>query len=477
MAGLFDLLQGIFGSPAQGDVQIAAQPDGPLAQLMMGAGNPDLDDLLKRLATQNGMLGTNDVTTSRPANGIGQWQTEVIPENTSRPGPLPPRPAPPNWGTPIPTGPVDAQTQTSPAPVYRTAGETVATKTQDRLPMAVAPSAAKVQARQPDFMDRLGALSRGYDKGGLLGGIADGFGGVDRSIAKENQTLNWLMKQPNMDADTARLVASNPALIQQILTNRLAPKEMTNDVREYNLARQQGYGGSFLDYQKELKAAGRSQVNIDQRAENEENKEFGKAAGQAAAKVMSDATASQGSLRSLAQTKELMRRIPTGATAGVKLQAARWAQDLGVSPETLEAMGIPKNFVGDAQALQAQVARSTVDMIGKGGFPANNFSNADREFLERTVPQLSNDPRGNELIVEIAERMSRANIDKAQALQQWRSKNPGKSFYDFDAEYAQSVPNRFDDIKNALSAPSNGASLGTTAAPTLGTGYRVLGVR
>ncbi|KAA2234173.1 hypothetical protein [Salinarimonas soli] len=76
-----------------------------------------------------------------------------------------------------------------------------------------------------------------------------------------------------------------------------------------------------------------------------------------------------------------------------------------------------------------------VGQIGAGGFPANNFSDADRQFLIETVPALANSPGGNGMILEAMKRTETLKVENAKAYRHWRSNAPkGSSFYDFENE-------------------------------------------
>jgi len=134
----------------------------------------------------------------------------------------------------------------------------------------------------------------------------------------------------------------------------------------------------------------------------------------------------------------------------------------------LKNFGIPENFVGDAQAFEAATSGMLVNKLGSGGFPSNNFSNADREFLERTLPRLANDPRANRIMVEAAKRVEMSKIEKAKAYQQWRASpdNKDKTFFDFDIDYSQQVGNRFDDLVQEARTMLDGAGSGYMPQPT-----------
>lgn len=100
-----------------------------------------------------------------------------------------------------------------------------------------------------------------------------------------NQTVEWL-KGKGMDEGQARMIASSPETLQDYLKTIITPQDpmkalqlqktqleianmqnpqakLTDDQREYQAAKDQGFTGSFMDYMVKMKEAGRQQVNID----------------------------------------------------------------------------------------------------------------------------------------------------------------------------------------------------------------------
>lgn len=107
----------------------------------------------------------------------------------------------------------------------------------------------------------------------------------------QNQTVDWLKGRGLSEGD-AHVLASNPTALGDYIkgvyqqpqakkpievNGRLVDPETykvvadfsdpnkgsTTDQREYEVAKQQGFPGTFMDYQIKMKEAGRNQVNID----------------------------------------------------------------------------------------------------------------------------------------------------------------------------------------------------------------------
>lgn len=83
---------------------------------------------------------------------------------------------------------------------------------------------------------------------------------------QQNRTLNFLRQQyPDLAAqvDAGLPLGEAFRMVQEERRLKAQGPSYTDDQREYQMARDQGFGGSFMDYQVKMKEAGRNQVNID----------------------------------------------------------------------------------------------------------------------------------------------------------------------------------------------------------------------
>jgi hypothetical protein len=287
-----------------------------------------------------------------------------------------------------------------------------------------------------------------------------------------------LAADPNNPQAAISAFSGNPwtqemgqALGGAVLKSRFGGTEKTAKERDFATAKAGGYKGSFVEFLQMDKPG--TVVNIDNKQDSEEAKAIGKGAGEAANKVRDRADAAMTNLQRIGTMTALQGKFETGPLAEAKMNVGQWAKALGVSEATLEAWGIGKDFVGDAQAFRGQANRGVVDMIGAGGFPANNFSDADRAFLTTTVPQLANDPRGNKLLMEFAKRVAHRDIEKQRAWTAFRRmpENKGKGYDDFNDTWADKVQEEDisgDLVKEAqaiLASPATAATPSTGAIP------------
>lgn len=196
----------------------------------------------------------------------------------------------------------------------------------------------------------------------------------------------------------------------------------------------------YVEAQRKIREAGRNltQVTVDNKGEFEFEKTYGKGLGERAVADLGAADSARKSIAQLDRLEALTRDFQTGKLAPAKSSVAAWAQELGIDPAKL---GIDPNMAVNAQGIEAITNAMTVGQIGAGGFPANNFSDADRAFLQRTMPQLSTTPGGNQVIMQAMRQGFERNIDKEQM---WlKARKEGKSYETFMQDwndYVQKTP-------------------------------------
>ncbi|HWL04243.1 MAG TPA: hypothetical protein VNQ99_04820 [Xanthobacteraceae bacterium] len=265
------------------------------------------------------------------------------------------------------------------------------------------------------------------------------------SISPRIQTLLQAVANP-------RLPSAHKDVAKILLQRELDASKLPDAVKKYMFARSQGYQGSLMDYETELKKAGATAITTNMRGENAEAAAIGKAAGERAAETMKTAGAATKSLANVSRIEALLNQVSQGKLEPARMTVSAWAKSLGLNSDAAEALGLDPKGVGSAQALQALINESVVGKIGSGGFPANNFSDADREFLVGIFPQLGNDPRANRILTETAKRVYQTDREKGRAWLAFR-RNPNtrdRSFDDFEMEWADKVAkeDRFGDLRH-----------------------------
>lgn len=165
----------------------------------------------------------------------------------------------------------------------------------------------------------------------------------------------------------------------------------------------------------------------------------------------------------------LMERITdnvnTGKWADVKANIVASARALGASDETIRMVsGLNPDLPQSQQTLQKLSNELSIGLIGPGGFPANSFSNADREFLTDIFPKITNEPGANKIIIEVMRRTERRKAEKASAWRNYQKKEreAGRraDFFEFEQDFLQAQEGKdlfADLVPRATATPAGGA--------------------
>lgn len=133
--------------------------------------------------------------------------------------------------------------------------------------------------------------------------------------------------------------------------------------------------------------------------------------------------------KQIALARELNKGSGTGGFAPYKDSILSWTG--GILPKS--AADRVANMLGDAEGLDQHYRRraselisaeAVVAMIGQGKFPANNFSDADRKFIQNTWAQIKNLEGANELIFQIIESKLGYDEQRGTDFLDWKEKAP-----------------------------------------------------
>lgn len=248
------------------------------------------------------------------------------------------------------------------------------------------------------------------------------------------------------------LPAGQKDMVKTLLTRALDESKTPDKVKVLQqIAAQSGYRGTLLDLEKELRAAGKTEITLDQKAETAEAKAAGEAAGKRRAEMFAAAGSAGKTLTNLSRMEGLLGQLEQGKLSPAKLNVSAWAKSFGLNDEVAARLGFDPKGAASAQALQSLVAESVLSKIGSGGLPANNFSDADREFLVSIFPRIANEPGANKILIEGARRMVQLDIERAKAFQAFKRDpaNKARGFEDFELEWANKMSNRdlFGDLR------------------------------
>jgi len=214
---------------------------------------------------------------------------------------------------------------------------------------------------------------------GMLGGLTPGArsqvlkeaGAIQSAFAPRRITLK----------EGEQVLEEGPEGLRQIAGIPKVEKQ-TSDIQEYNKAVEQGFKGSFIDYQVALRKAGATNVQV-----STEGKEFGKQAEKFAAEGFRDlANQGQNATRSAIQLDRLDTLLKrTGS--GLATQAKAIAGNFGIETKGLS----------DIQAVEAIVNQLVPQQRPPG---SGTMSDADLALFKRSLPRLINTPGGNQTIID-----------------------------------------------------------------------------
>lgn len=165
--------------------------------------------------------------------------------------------------------------------------------------------------------------------------------------------------------------------------------DQPSDVKEYEYARQQGYQGSFIDFQMAQKKAGASQVNIDQKTEGAFDKKLAEGQAEAFNTMATEGMDARADIGIINELDGLLQG-QGGAMTGLQGWLAQKGVDVGDATSDLQA----------AQALINKLV-PTQRQAGSG-----SMSDRDVELFTRSLPNLFNTPQGNQKIIGVMRGMA-----------------------------------------------------------------------
>ncbi len=201
-----------------------------------------------------------------------------------------------------------------------------------------------------------------------------------------------------------RLVRVSDGQAQEIYSAPTQADE-TILIKEYKFAQQNGYDGSFSDYAK-MRRGGQT-INVGPQTDAR-RKSYDGAMGKADADAYVNYTENLATARNLLASLDQLAPLVETASQGFGNEIEQKVRALAVR---LGGKDDPT-----LSATQAFASMANELALGKlGGSLGTGFSNADRDFIMQTVPNLANTPGGNRLVVEALRRAANRKKEIAQA--------------------------------------------------------------
>ena len=274
---------------------------------------------------------------------------------------------------------------------------------QKRDPNATGETALPFYQR-PSFSNAMGGLALGLNSLSLnpdpnLQAVIQGHRQRRDDTATRNKTVEYLRNAGYEDyakAVEGGSIGAKEMMSALISKSMETPKDTsTADMKSYSFAQNQGFTGSFMDYQLALKKAGAATTDPSETAWAKGIGEYGV---KQLAKIQEDAANAISIQQKTAQLEALMN------TEGFR-SGALTNTETGYK-KIIEALGGDPANVSSREGFAAISSQLVLDMMG--GSLGAGFSEGDRKFVERMQPSLDTTEAGNRLLIS----MQRAVADR-----------------------------------------------------------------
>jgi hypothetical protein len=314
------------------------------------------------------------------------------------------------------------------------------------------------------------ALVSGEGMGGAMRGLQMGSAMQEQQRQnqqrqqRENAFTQLLAKTP--EASRPFLTALGPEQGLSLLAKQAMPNP-TDDQREYNLARSQGFDGTFLDYVTRVKQAGANQNTINMpKLETEYDRKLGGELANEFVSAQKGAATAQRDLGNLDVMRSVLNdpNVYTGTGGNAVHAIKKGAQSL---------FGIDVKGVAGGEVMQNLASEIAVGNKQKLPGP---MSDADRQFLVDMAPNLTKSPEGNRQIIELGMAHKRWEVERGRAAREYAASHGGRldaGFYEFVGRVDQKFASEFSGIVGKMResaermAPRSPAA-GTPLADPLG---------
>lgn len=278
--------------------------------------------------------------------------------------------------------------ESTPAYAAQFPGQTVAPSLTPPVDVPAAPTVAPVQVAQspginPAIIEAL--TDPRVDEGSRrIAGILYEQEQARQNAIREDQ--NWRARQQYEQ----ELLAQDPLRQLQLQKGQLELEQMrnpqpkeTDEIREYNFARSQGFEGTFADFKQQMKKAGATNVTTNVGEGDKFYENLDKKNAETFAAMSDSGTQARAKLAQIDRLEGLMANAPQGAVGALKQAAGEW--------------GIPTEGLSDIQAASALLEKMVPEQRAPGTGP---MSDADIKMFRASLPRILNQPGGNQLIFQ-----------------------------------------------------------------------------
>lgn len=276
----------------------------------------------------------------------------------------------------------------------------------------------------PQLQNQVGQLQaqKNQQLGSMLLALGDVFRGQDPAsgVMQRQQFLQQQADEERRKKVLANLekdprYAEQVKLIKAGMDPRLAIRqekdERTSDIKEYEYAKEQGYVGSFEDWQN-LTAPKGTEISIDQRQESEFQKEATKSAFRTlenAQKQVEQFVDIEGRLNILQKQLE-GGQLETGIFEELKIPFQRLAAGLNILPED-ELKGL------ESKELFTRTVNYIVPRMRVAG--SGSTSDTEVQLFRESAPSLQLEEGGNLLIVGGMSAVAKHNRERLKLMEKY----------------------------------------------------------
>ncbi len=203
----------------------------------------------------------------------------------------------------------------------------------------------------------------------------------------------------------------------------------TDDMREYEVAKTQGFTGTLQDWLAAKPGAGGVTVNNNMGGSSDFYKKVDTDLGeQTAALIDAGRNAASNNMR-LGKLEELLTTAPQGAAGSFVQMAGQF--------------GIPMDGLSEVQAAQALINQMVPGQRPPG---SGTMSDADLALFKQSLPAIANQPGGNQIILQTARAVNEYTMAQAAIAQQVASREitPAEG-----AALQAAIPNPLADFEGA----------------------------
>jgi hypothetical protein len=262
-----------------------------------------------------------------------------------------------------------------------------------------------------------------------------------------------------LQSDNPQMRKLGQGMAQSMLVSQLQGDKPTDEMREYNLYRQQGGKLPFFDYKAGLKKAGA--VNVTTNIEKPElafDTEAGKLQAKRFDELAADGQTAKQMVSDIQTLTDLGKNIGTGKSAEFKAAIGPYAESLGIKIDKLD----------DIQAYEAVVNRIAPNLRVKGSGAQSDLEL--KNFL-KSLPSLGNTPEGNNIASSVLTGLQENKIRAAEIGSRAMTKEISRSEAEKQLrELPDPMASYREYMKTNRGAPT---AAGTKAAPTVINGYTI----